>query len=243
MAEKTIGVLGGMGPEATKDLFGKIIANTPASVDQEHLRVIIDSNPHVPDRTAAILRGGESPVPVMKAGAEALKRAGADFIVIPCVSAHFFLEELRSQITLPVISIFDATVEHIRTAHPHIRKIGLLATIGTLEGGRFQDCLERGGIGTLLPDHADREKIMRAVYEIKGADAGRSRSEIGREVRDVANRLLAQGAQGIVAGCTEIPLVLRSDDLSAPLFDTLLLLARAAIKEAGLDPIPLQAQV
>ena len=120
MTEKVIGILGGMGPEATLGFFERIIAHTPAARDQEHLRVIIDSNPQVPDRTAAILLGGESPVPLMVAGMEALQRAGADFVVIPCVSAHFFLEELRRRVSLPVISMFDVTAEHIRRDHPRM---------------------------------------------------------------------------------------------------------------------------
>lgn len=237
MKEKTIGILGGMGPEATLDLFGKIIANTPAKRDQDHLRVVIDSNPKVPDRTAAILAGGESPVPAMKAGIAALKRAGADCVVIPCVSAHFFLDELRKDAGLPILSMFDVTVEHIRRHHPGIRKIGMLATSGTLQGGRFREALERAGIETLTPEDADQERVMAAIYEIKGAACGRSRAEIRAEIRAIAGRLIQREAQGIVAGCTEIPLVLTPGDLDAPVFDTLLLLARAAIAAAGRRPI------
>lgn len=95
MSEKVIGILGGMGPEATLDCFAKIIQNTPAKKDQEHLRIIIDSNPKVPDRTAAIIGNGESPVPLLVEGCRSLQRAKADFIIIPCVSAHFFLAEVR----------------------------------------------------------------------------------------------------------------------------------------------------
>jgi aspartate racemase len=105
MKRKTIGVLGGMGPEATLDCFGKIIKNTPAQRDQDHLRVIIDSNPKVPDRTPAIIGDAESPVSVIVEGCHALERAGADFIIIPCVSAHFFLSEIQAQCNLPILSI------------------------------------------------------------------------------------------------------------------------------------------
>jgi aspartate racemase len=237
MTERVIGILGGMGPEATLDLFSKIIANTTASRDQDHLRVVIDSNPKVPDRTAAILRGGESPVPAMKAGIRALGRAGADFVVIPCVSAHFFLDELRSEATLPILSMLDVTAEHIRKHHLHIRNVGLLATTGTLQGGRFREKLQQLGIATLTPAGPDQERVMVAIYEIKGAAAGRGRAEIGVEIRDIARRLIERGAQGVVAGCTEIPLVLRPGDLSVPVFDPLLLLARAAIAAAGREPV------
>lgn len=236
MAEKTIGILGGMGPEATLDLFGKIIANTPAVRDQDHLRIVIDSNPKVPDRTAAILEGGESPVPAMRAGIAALRRAGADFVVIPCVSAHFFLDALQAESGLPILSMFDVTAEHIRQHHAHIRSVGMLATTGTLKGGRFRGQLEQSGVATLSPESADQERVMAAIYAIKGAAGAQDREAIRTEIRAVAGRLIRRGAQGIVAGCTEIPLVLRPGDLAVPVFDTLLLLARAAIAAAGQSP-------
>jgi len=236
MTEKVIGILGGMGPEATLDLFSKIIASTPAARDQDHLRVVIDSNPKVPDRTAAILKGGQSPVPAMQAGIKALKRAGADFVVIPCVSAHFFLDELQREAALPILSMFDVAAEHIRQHHAHIRKIGMLATTGTLQGGRFRERLLAAGIESLTPAGPDQERVMLAIYEVKGAPGGRSRAAIAAEIRDIATRLIQRGAQGVLAGCTEIPLVLRPGDLNVPMFDTLTLLARAAIVAAGREP-------
>ena len=237
MAEKTIGILGGMGPEATLDLFAKIIAHTPAARDQDHLRVVIDSNPKVPDRTDAILRGGESPVPAMRAGIDALKRAGADFVVIPCLSAHFFLDELQRDAGLQILSMFDVAAEHIRAHHPNIRKVGMLATNGTLQGGRFRERLQVSGIETLTPAGSDQERVMVSIYEIKGAPGGRDRSAIAAEIREIAGRLLRRGVQGVVAGCTEIPLVLKPGDLDVPVFDTLTLLARAAIVAAGRTPL------
>lgn len=232
-AEKVIGILGGMGPEATLDLFGKIIAHTPAVKDQDHLRVLIDSNPKVPDRTAAILEGGDSPVPAMQAGIAALKRAGADFVVIPCVSAHFFLEELQREAGLPILSMFDVTADHIRQQHPNLRTVGMLATTGTLQGGRFRARLEQSAVATLAPEPSDQGRLMDAIYAIKAAAGVRSRKVIREEIQAIADRLIRRGAQGVVAGCTEIPLVLQPGDLEVPVFDTLLLLARAAIAAAG----------
>jgi aspartate racemase len=237
MAEKTIGILGGMGPEATLALFGKIIALTPAAKDQDHLRVVIDSNPKIPDRTAAILRGGDSPLPALKAGMLALQRAGADFAVIPCVSAHHFLEELQRQVALPILSMLEVSAGHIRRRHPDVRKIGLLATSGTLQAGGFAEALVRHGIETVAPEGADQERVMAAIYAVKGDGVGRDRAAIAAEVRGIAARLVARGAQGVVAGCTEIPLVLAPGDLAVPVFDTLLLLARAAIAAAGRTPL------
>ncbi len=99
--EKIIGILGGMGPAATLALYERIIALTPAQCDQDHLRVIIDSNPKIPDRTAAILGNGESPLPAMAESAKTLERAGADFIVIPCNTAHYWLDELQKEVAIP----------------------------------------------------------------------------------------------------------------------------------------------
>jgi aspartate racemase len=237
--EKVIGILGGMGPEATVDCFAKIIRNTPARRDQDHLRVVIDSNPKVPDRTPAILGRGESPVPLLASGVEALERAGADFVIIPCVSAHFFLGELRRRVRLPVLSIFDTVAETIERRHPEVKKVGLLATTGTIEGGQLQRRLDESGRETLVPEGEVQARIMAAIYDIKETRPARSRTEIRADLVAAAEGLIARGAGGIVAACTEIPLALSQEDLAVPYFDSLLLLARAAIRRAGREPVPL----
>jgi aspartate racemase len=171
MAEKVIGILGGMGPEATLDCFGKIIQNTPASKDQQHLRVTIDSNPKVPDRTPAIIGAGESPVPTIIKGCQALERAGADFIIIPCVSAHFFLNEIQQQSPLPILSIIDATAETIARDYPEINVVGLIASTGTVKGEKFQTRLAKDGITTVVPDEDNQSRIMAAIYDIKNSQS------------------------------------------------------------------------
>ena len=238
MKEKIIGILGGMGPEATLDCFAKIIKNTPARTDQEHLHVVIDSNPKVPDRTAAITGKGESPVPILVAGCRALQQAGADFIIIPCVSAHFFLEEVRQQITLPILSIFDVVAETIISDHPDIKTVGLMSTTGTISGGLFQKRLAADNIKTIVPAETQQAKVMAAIYDIKNSQPARSRAQITSDLIATAENLITTGARGIVAGCTEIPLALNQKHLSVPYFDALTILARAAILKAGLTPIP-----
>jgi aspartate racemase len=235
--EKTIGILGGMGPEATLDCFAKIIKNTPAQTDQEHLRVVIDSNPKVPDRTAAITGKGESPVPILVAGCLSLQRAGADFIIIPCVSAHFFLEEVQEQVNIPILSIYETVSDIIANDHPQIKTIGLMGTTGTISGGLFQKRLAADGIKTIAPDENQQSKVMAAIYDIKNSQAPRSKEEITSDLVVAAESLISKGARGIVAGCTEIPLALSQDHLPVPYFDALTILARAAIFKAGLHPI------
>ena len=243
MKEKTVGILGGMGPEATLDCYGKIIQNTPASKDQQHLRVIIDSNPKVPDRTPAIIGSAESPVPAIIKGCQALERAGADFIIIPCVSAHFFLDEIQKQSPLPILSIIDATAETITRDHPDIHVVGLMATTGTVKGEKFQTRLAKDGITTIVPDEHNQSGIMAAIYDIKNAQSKRARADITAALITAAERLISRkpdGAQGIIAGCTEIPLAMHQKHLTVPYFDALTILACAAIRKAGLTPVALK---
>jgi aspartate racemase len=237
MKEKTIGILGGMGPEATLDCFAKIIKNTPAQTDQEHLRVVIDSNPKVPDRNAAIAGKGESPVPILVAGSLSLERAGADFIIIPCIMAHFFLDEVQEQINVPILSIYDTVCEIIANEYSGIKTVGLMGTIGTISGGLFQKRLAADGIKTIVPDENHQSKLMAAIYDIKNSQPPRSKEEITSDLIATAESLISKGARGIIAGCTEIPLVLNQEHLSVPYFDALTILARAAILKAGLHPL------
>jgi aspartate racemase len=237
MKEKVIGILGGMGPEATLECYSKIIKSTPAKTDQEHLRVIIDANPKVPDRTAAIIGQGESPLTILVEGCRCLQHAGADFIIIPCVSAHFFLDQIQQQIKLPILSIFDAIAETISSEHSEIKTIGLMGTTGTIRGGLLQKRLATDGIHTIVPDEKHQSKVMAAIYDIKNSQSARSEKEFTSDLIATAESLISTGAQGIIAGCTEIPLALKHKHLSVPYFDALAILARTAILKAGLIPI------
>ncbi len=240
MTYKTIGILGGMGPEATLDCFGKIIKNTPAKTDQDHLRVVIDSNPAIPDRIAAIVGDGESPVPALIAECRVLEKAGADFIIIPCVTVHVFLSEIQAQSQLPILSIIDAVAEAVRREIPEAGTVGLLGTIATIKSGLFQKRLAEEKINTLLPDSAAQEKIIDAIKDIKDIRSSRTRTEITTDLIEAARSLIDKkpdGARAIIAGCTEIPLALGQEHLPVPYFDSLTILARAAIRRAGRTPV------
>ena len=232
MSEKIIGIVGGMGPEATLDLYREILRATPARRDQDHLRVIIDSNPKVPDRTSAIIGEGANPVPAMVMSCRAVEKAGADFVIIPCISAHYFLEELQQQINLPILSVFDAVGEHIVNHYPDVTTIGLLATSGTIKSKRFAACLTDYGIITVVPDSDSQATLMNAIYTIKSTNDSGDRAQCKIELIAAANHVIDQGAQGIVAGCTEIPLELKRQDLSVPFFNSLEILAQAAVDRA-----------
>ena len=241
--KKVIGILGGMGPEATLECFGKIIKNTPAKTDREHIRVVIDSNPGIPDRIAAILGDGESPVSALVAGCRGLEKAGADFIIIPCVTVHFFLPEIRAGSPLPVVSIIDVVAEAINRDFHETKTVGLLGTVATVESGLFQKRLAREAIDTLVPDSAQQSKIVAAIKCIKDTQPSRTQSEITNDLIEAARSLIDRepdGADAIIAGCTEIPLALGQEHLPVPYFDSLTILARAAIRHAGQTPIVLK---
>ena len=233
MKEGIIGILGGMGPEATVDLFQKIIKNTEAARDQDHLRILIDNNPRIPDRTPAILGSGETPLPMMIETAKNLERAGADFIVIPCVSAHYFIRELREGIAIPVISIIDEVAREIERRLPGMKRTGLIATTGTIRAGLFQDRLWELGVEVLVPPPEDQEGlVMSSIYGESGIKAGFISSENREKILKASKALIEKGAQGIIGGCTEVPVVVHQRDIEVPFFDSLNILALAAIHRA-----------
>lgn len=224
-----VGILGGMGPAATVDFYSKLIAATPAATDQEHLRVMIWADPTVPDRTRAITDGGEDPTDQLAAGVQKLKDAGADFYVVTCNGAHAFLPRVREKVDLEYLSIVEATTEHI-AALPYASSAGLLATDATLTAGLYQDSLERAGIKPLLPSTDSQRTVMESIYAVK---SGTMTLEQGQALIEAAAELVEDGADVIVAACTEIPLALSAEDSPRPLIDPSMLLANRVVQKAA----------
>lgn len=226
---KVIGILGGMGPEATADLFMRIIKATPAKRDQDHLRVIIDCNPKIPDRTAAILGGGSSPLPEMIKTARNLEKAGVDFIIIPCNTAHFYYEELRKSVKVPILNMVELTAQTIRERFPNVKKVGLIGTTGTVKARIYDQALEKDGVEVIYPSEGLQDQVMMAIYD--NIKAGRP-LEGKRIIVRVANHLIEEGAKIIICGCTEVSLVLKGEDVPVPIIDPLQILAEKAVAEA-----------
>ncbi|HHX27787.1 MAG TPA: amino acid racemase [Firmicutes bacterium] len=222
---KTIGILGGMGPEATADLFLKIIKATPAEKDQEHLRVVIDSNPAIPDRTAFILGKGEDPTPVMVKTAKNVESLGADLIAIPCNTAHYFHDAIQGAVKVPVLHIMR---EVARLLKGHVERVGILASTGTLKTELYERALGESGISVIVPRGDDQDEVMDAIYSVKGGNLERGREIALRQ----GARLVEAGAQAVIAGCTEIPLVLSDGDLETPVVDATKVLAEACVRLA-----------
>lgn len=237
MRTKTIGILGGMGPEATLLFFKKILANTMATKDQDHARLVIYNDPQIPERLPAIEGKGENPLPMMIKGIYTLKRAGADFVVIPCVTAHYFLPQLQKRKILPIISIIEATISYIKENYGIINCVGLMAALGTIKTELFQKELTKKKISTLISDESDLQRVQNNIFAIKNTTLS-NRIKIKKELIKIGQKLIKKGAQGIIIGCTELPIVLTPDCFNVPSFDVLEILARTALQKAGLKITP-----
>lgn len=226
--KKTIGIMGGMGPLATADLYKKIVLNTGALRDGDHIHVVIDSNTAVPDRTAAILGTGESPVPELVKSAKLLENAGADFLIVPCNTAHFFLEDVLKQTKLPALNMLRLAAEEIKRRG--VGKVALLATEGTIKTGIYARLFEEYRIPCLVPDSEQQRAVMDVIYN--GVKAGKAQYDTAA-FEAALHDLMRAGAEAFVLGCTELPIAFADYGLDYPVVDPTLVLARAAILEAG----------
>ncbi|MBR2829577.1 MAG: amino acid racemase [Solobacterium sp.] len=228
MTKKVVGIIGGMGPLATADLFEKIILHTEARTDQEHLRVCIDSNTDIPDRTEALLHGGKDPVPELTKSAQRLVSIGAEVLVMPCNTAHGFYEQVAASVNVPVLHMIALTRDALKERG--IQRAGLLATDGTVETGIYQKTFAGSGIELLVPEGEDQKAVMEIIYD--GVKAGRTDFDTGA-FRKTCEHLLARGAEVLVLGCTELPPAFADYHLDYPNIDPTLELALGAIRAAG----------
>lgn len=228
--KRSIGILGGMGPLATADLFRKIVLLTDAERDNDHIRVYIDDNASIPDRTAAILEGGPDPLPAMTDSLRKLERCGADCIVMPCNTAHYFLPRLQALTAVPFLSMLEATAKACRARFPG-RTAAVLATKGTLAAGLYQRALEAEAVPFLIPGEAEQDALMRVIYG--GVKAGGPPDDYRADMLSALDALTARGADYFILGCTELPLAFRALALDAAAVDPTAELARAAIRFCG----------
>ncbi|MDO8297746.1 MAG: amino acid racemase [Caulobacter sp.] len=205
---KTLGVLGGMGPAATLDFLAKLQAATPAARDQDHIRVLVDINPQVPDRNGE----DDTPGPVLAAMAVGLRDAGADVLAIACNTAHAYADAVRDASGLPLVDMIGIACEAARRGGA--TRVGVLAT--GLALGLYAERLTGMGLEPVALSKAKQEWFMSLLYRIKGGDLG---AEVQDEMAAIARSLAQAGAEAVIAGCTEAPLVLSAEDLDIPLID------------------------
>lgn len=229
MQEKVIGILGGLGPDATCVLFERIINFTDTKQENEHIRVIIDNNPKIPDRTSSILKNTTSPVDEIVKTAMNLKNAGADFILIPCITAHYYFDVIQSKVDIPILNGLEITKKYIDKELKGIDKIGIIATSGTIKTNLFHNLFEDKEV--IVPSSEEQDKyVMDIIYGENGIKSGNKSNEITERLVQVVNILKEKGAQAIIAGCTEISIVLDQEDIDIPLIDPLTLMAKESIR-------------
>jgi aspartate racemase len=224
----TLGVLGGMGPAATLEFLKKVQAYTPAKQDQDHIRVLVDINPKVPDRnTPGSLAG-----PVLAEMAGALRGAGAEVLAIACNTAHAYAGLIQRASGLPLIDMIETGAQ--AAARSGARRAGVLGTRGALK--LYREYLAAQAMGLVTLPSEGQEQFMALLYRIKAGDLG---AEVKAGMAALARELVAQGAEAVIAGCTEVPLVLEPGDLKVEFIDPGDLLARRCVAVClGMEPVP-----
>ena len=225
---QVLGVIGGLGPLATAHFMELVTNMTDAAADQEHLEMIIHSAPSIPDRTGYILdHTRPSPLPSMIAIGKKLARQGADHIAIPCMTAHYFHEELSAGIPTSIINGIAETVRCLK--EQGISRVGIMATDGTIRTGLFRRELERNGMEPLVPSRERQQDVMHLIYH--NIKANRP-AEMDR-FHAVRQELQNMGAQAIILGCTELSLIKRDQNIGPGFIDAMEVLAQQSVLCCG----------
>lgn len=225
---KTIGILGGMGPLATVKLFEKIVLFTDAKNDQEHIHTIIDSNTNIADRTDYILGGDKDPTEELRKSAKRLEGAGADFLIMPCNTAHFFYDEIIKSIDIPFLHMIEETAKEIK-ANYDFKDIGLLATFGTYKSKVYDKIFNKHGLNIVNPKEEDKKHVMDLIYNIKKGIYEENLDDFYKTMENMSN----QGVKLFILGCTELSVAVDLYQLKGNFIDPMDAVAKAAIINAG----------
>lgn len=225
---KPLGVIGGLGPLATTHFMELAIRMTDAATDQQNLDMIVYNFPSIPDRTGYILGSNlRSPLPGLLSVGRELSRQGAACIAMPCVTAHYFYEELQADIPTPIINLIRETVRHLK--ENGVASAGIMASEGTVASGLFTLALKEAGITPVLPSEQRQQDVTHLIY--RNIKAGKP-VEMER-FRAVQAELKAKGAEVILLGCTELSVVKRNCAIGPGFLDAMEVLARQAVLRCG----------
>lgn len=228
---KIVGILGGMGPLATADLFTKIVQSTPAKVDQDHLRIIIDNHPQIPSRVDYINGVGENPLSAMVESAYLLEKAGVDFIVIPCNTAHYWYDDIQSSVDIPMFNIITCAAEYVASQSAgQPERLLLLARKVTLRTGLFQAEFQKWGLELVVPQADEQDLIEMTVEGVKAGEVADNPYLTGFNA--MLDSYRQKGITALLAGCTEIPLLFPYLKDGLKKFDTTMILAQKVVREA-----------
>lgn len=236
--ERLVGVIGGMGPDATIDFMSKVLEKTPADNDQDHVRMLVEHNPRIPSRQLAMRGEGENPGPVIAKMAERLEAGGAGFIVMPCNAAHAWQDDIVAATTIPFISIIEVSVAKALQSAPGDGAVGVLTTPGCFAAGLYQEALAHAGREVVLQLPEELAETLIFIDRIKAGDKS---EPVTTALRELAERLVSRGAKTLIAGCTELPLVLKQSMFKVPLVASTDVLAEKTVALAfSSEPLPEQ---
>ena len=237
----TLGILGGMGPQATVDLMQRIIAATPARDDQDHIRLLVDNNPQVPSRIAALIDGdGPSPLPALLAMARGLQAQGAGLLAMPCNTAHHYHADVARAVSIPFLNMMELAVGGLHRAQPKARRVGLLGSSALRKIGLYEPWLHARGKEALYPDAAAQTELMALIRAVK---AGRKEPWASAALAAAARSLHDAGAQALLIACTELSVLADALAPDLPLFDAAELLARGIVERVRSLPGPEQPAI
>lgn len=224
---KTVGIIGGMGPAATALLFQKIIDYTNASSDSEHIHIIIDNCPSIPDRTTAILNGENTPAKVICEIGRKLEMYGAELIAIPCNTSHYFYSYIQQQLNIPVVNMIEETAKEC--VLNGFQKVGVLATTGTCQTGTYDCELKKYEIEVIYPSEEGQKRLMEIIYDqIKAGEF------LNTDIFEpYLEEMKQQGAEAFILGCTELPMAFSDGVYGCKYIDSLDILAKRTIEKAG----------
>jgi aspartate racemase len=229
--EKVVGVIGGMGPAATVDFMRRLVAATPADDDADHLRIMVDNNPKIPSRIAALIEGtGADPAPVLCEMAKGLEAQGADFLVIPCNTAHYYLPAIARSIHIPVLDMIGLSVQKLTAADTKPRRIGLLASPAVRLVGLYQKRIEQLGLQAIFPSPNRESQLLEVIKAVKSGQFSTSHRQ---DYEGVAENLMDAGADAILIACTELSVIGPPLEVSCPIMDSLDVLVEATIATAN----------
>jgi aspartate racemase len=224
--EKTVGVIGGMGPQATVDFLQRLVAGTPARDDADHLHVLVDNNPKIPSRIATLIDGtGEDPAPTLCRMAQGLEGQGADFLVMPCNTAHYYLPAIARAVRIPVLDMVQLAIGKFAGGP---KRIGLLASPAVRRVGLYKTRMEQARLEAIFPDASHEEKLLAVIKAVKAGQQGREQQQ---DYAAVAQHLRASGAEALLVACTELS-VLPPLQTDCTMVDALDVLVEATIVQA-----------
>jgi aspartate racemase len=233
MREKIVGIIGGMGPEATVDLMARIIKVTPAVDDVDHIRMIVDNNPKVPSRIKALIDGnGESPIPCLQDMARRLESWGADFLAMPCNTAHHYHLDIQKAVTIKVLHMIDLAVEAVIEQYPDLKRAGLLASTAVIRLKLFEGPFDAKNVVVQTPADRYQMGIMHAIKKIKASDYG---SGVVAAIQMAADDLVDKGAEVLLVACTEISIISNQIASTVRIFDSAQILAESIVGVARND--------